>query len=212
MRPSAEPRPLDAEVARGESRLWRDLRTVPNLLSLSRIALIYVAAALLLVDQQLLALAVGIIAGITDYLDGYLARKTGQVTELGAILDRLSDLIFESGWLVLATYFHLLPPVFLLLYLLRELVVLSARLYCGERGVPLTSSFIGKLKTNFFGYSAFLVFFSGANVLPGGYAVLRFLAYAGVAVGLLLSYWSAYGYLRTFAAAYDDVTPSNRRS
>jgi len=187
------------------SRLSPDLRSIPNLLSLSRIALIYLAAALFLLNHALTALAVGVVAGVTDYLDGYVARKTGQVTELGAILDRLSDLVFETTWLVLATFFHLLPPVFLILYLLRELAVLSARLYCGERGVALTSSFIGKLKTNFFGYSAFVVFLRVAGVVPGWHGALRVLGLAGVSVGLALSYWSAYGYLRTFARTYDDA-------
>ena len=195
------------DVPRDESRpsrLLHDLRSVPNLLSLSRIALIYLSAALFLIGLPVSALAVGVIAGVTDYFDGYIARKTGQVTELGAILDRLSDLVFETTWLVLATFFHLLPPVFLILYLLRELVVLSARLYCGERGVALTSSFIGKLKTNFFGYSAFVVFVQVAGVAPALHQALRLLALAGVGVGLALSYWSAWGYLRTFARTYDD--------
>jgi len=186
------------------SRLFRDLRSVPNLLSLSRIALIYLTAALFLLGQPFWALGIGILAGITDYLDGYVARRTGQVTELGAILDRLSDLIFETTWLVLATFFHLLPPVFLLLYLLRELVVLSARLYCGERGVALTSSFVGKLKTNFFGYSAIFVFLPIAESLAPYHRALSLVGYLGVAIGLALSYWSAFGYLKTFARTYDD--------
>ncbi len=203
MRQGAHATDVPARAESRPSRLLHDLRSVPNLLSLSRIALIYLAAALFLISQPVSALAVGVIAGVTDYFDGYIARKTGQVTELGAILDRLSDLVFETTWLVLATFFHLLPPVFLILYLLRELVVLSARLYCGERGVALTSSFIGKLKTNFFGYSAFVVFLQVAGVIAGAHAALRVLALVGVSVGLALSYWSAYAYLRTFARTYD---------
>ena len=186
------------------SRLFRDLRSVPNLLSLSRIALIYLAAALFLLAHPFWAMGIGILAGVTDYLDGYIARRTGQVTQLGAILDRLSDLVFETTWLVLATFFHFLPPVFLLLYLLRELVVLSARLYCGERGVALRSSFVGKLKTNFFGYSAILVFVPIAESLAPYHRALSLIGFLGVSIGLALSYWSAFGYLKTFARAYDD--------
>jgi CDP-diacylglycerol---glycerol-3-phosphate 3-phosphatidyltransferase len=202
MRPRADVQTIGETAS--ASRLFRDLRSVPNLLSLSRIALIYLAAALFLLGHPFWAMGIGILAGVTDYFDGYIARRTGQVTQLGAILDRLSDLIFETTWLVLATFFHLLPPVFLLLYLLRELVVLSARLYCGERGVALRSSFVGKLKTNFFGYSAILVFVPIAESLAPYHRALSLVGFLGVSIGLALSYWSAFGYLKTFARAYDD--------
>src|SRR6266571_2062907 len=128
-------------MTRAVTRLGRDLRTIPNLISLSRIGFIYGAAALFLTGHPFIALVSGTLAGITDYFDGWLARKWGQVTELGAILDRLCDLIFESTWLLLAVWFHVLSPVFFFVYLLRELVVLSARLYLGEKGVALPSSF-----------------------------------------------------------------------
>jgi CDP-diacylglycerol--glycerol-3-phosphate 3-phosphatidyltransferase len=193
-------------VARRPSRLAREWRTVPNLLSISRIFLIYGACACFLLGVARVGLVLGVLAGITDYLDGWVARRTGQVTELGAILDRLCDLVFESTWLLVATLLRLVSPVFLFLYLFRELVVLSARLWCGEHGVELKSSFIGKLKTNFFGYAAFCVYAQLGEVIPTSWGpkLLGTLSMLGLVGGLVLSYGSAYIYLRTFARAYNE--------
>lgn len=204
--------PSEAAGARaGTSRLARDLRTLPNLISLSRIVLIFAATILFFFGHALTMLIVGTIAGFTDYLDGYVARRTNQVTELGAILDRLCDLIFESTWLLLASAYGLLHPVFFMLYLIRELVVLSARLYCGERGVSVPSSLAGKAKSNFFGYTAFILFISLADVIPidGAQRFLHLVAIFGMSVGLILSYWSGYAYLGAFVRTYNSETEAS---
>jgi len=185
------------------SRLGRELGTLPNLLSLSRIGLIYVSAALMLTGWPLAAVAVGFVAGITDYLDGWLARRLVQTTDLGAILDRLSDLVFESTWLVVAVLLGDFSPIVLFLYLLRELVVLSARLWCSAHGVSLGSNFLGKLKSNFLGYAGLVVYAAHVPAVAPAREIFRVLGDIGIAGGLALSYGSAYDYLRAFARAYD---------
>jgi CDP-diacylglycerol--glycerol-3-phosphate 3-phosphatidyltransferase len=190
------------------SRLWRELRTIPNLISLSRIGLIYIAASLILVGWPITAVLVGLCAGITDYLDGYFARRLGQTTELGAILDRLSDLIFESTWIIVAVYIRDFSPFILYAYLLRELVVVSARLYCSAHGVTIPSTFAGKLKSNFFGYTAFALYLAHSPHVAPVRVVLETIAAIGIFGGLVLSYWSAYDYLKVFARAYDEHSGS----
>jgi CDP-diacylglycerol--glycerol-3-phosphate 3-phosphatidyltransferase len=185
------------------TRLGRELTTVPNLLSLSRIAMIFVSAALLLRGWPVSAVLVGLGAGISDYLDGYLARRLGQVSELGAILDRLSDLVFESTWLVAAVDLGDFSPVVLYAYLLREFVVLSARLWCAAHQVQLGSTLAGKLKSNFLGYTAFALYLAHSPAVAPLQGTLRLLATLGIVGGLGLSYWSAYDYLGVFARAYN---------
>lgn len=185
------------------SRMWTELGQAPNLLSLSRIALIYLSAALMLAGWPMVAVATGVVAGVSDYLDGWLARRLGLVSELGAILDRLCDLVFESTWLVVALLLGDFSPIVLGLYLFREFVVLSARLWCSAHGVALASTFVGKLKTNFLGYTAFVVYLSHAHALAPLRDPLRILGDVGIFGGLALSYWSAGDYLRIFAQAYD---------
>ena len=185
------------------SRLRRELATIPNLLSLSRIVIIFTSAALILYDYPLAAVLVGLVAGITDYLDGYIARRLDQVTELGAILDRLCDLIFESTWLVVAIYTRDFSPVVLYAYLLREFVVLSARLWCSAHGVALESTIVGKLKSNFLGWTAFALYLAHSPTVAPLRDALQVLSTVGILGGLVLSYWSAYDYLKIFARAYD---------
>lgn len=187
----------------GRSPLAAELATAPNLLSISRIALIFLAGALMLEGWPISACLVGLAAGISDYLDGWLARRLGQVTELGAILDRLCDLVFESTWLVVAVLIGDFSPVILFAYLFRELVVLSARLWCSAHGVALGSTLVGKLKSNFLGYTAFVLYLSHSRLVAPLRETLVIVADVGIAGGLLLSYWSAFGYLRVFARAYD---------
>jgi phosphatidylglycerophosphate synthase len=66
----------------------QDLRTAPNLITLSRIALILAATPIMLLWSPGLGMFMAIIAGLTDYADGMVARRTGQVTRLGEILLR----------------------------------------------------------------------------------------------------------------------------
>jgi CDP-diacylglycerol--glycerol-3-phosphate 3-phosphatidyltransferase len=187
--------------------LERDLLTVPNLLSLSRIVLILVSPVFYVVGMARVGLALGVLAGISDYLDGYLARRLGQTTELGAILDRLSDLVFETTGFVLAVYFHLLSPFTLVAYMLRETLVLSARQYVAERRelAAIRSSFVGKLKTNFFGWAFLLIFAHHAgilaDVLPS--RMLFYVGLFGISGGLVFSYVSGFQYLRGFARIYN---------
>ena len=202
--------PPSLSPAAGRSRLWAELGTLPNLMSISRIGLIYLSAALMLVGWPIGAVVVGVLAGISDYLDGWLARRMGQVTDLGAILDRLCDLVFESTWLVVALVLRDHSPVVLCAYLLREFVILSARLWCSAHGVALGSTLAGKLKSNFLGYTAFALYLSHAHALAALRDHLYALSVLGIVCGLILSYWSAYHYLRRFARAYDTVQKEQR--
>ena len=65
------------------STLLADLRTTPNLVTLSRLALVLAVFISYLSHLYVLGAALGAVAGATDYVDGWLARRTGQVTRLG---------------------------------------------------------------------------------------------------------------------------------
>lgn len=186
------------------SRFLSDLTTVPNLLSSSRVVLVLVAAALYLYGDRKVAVAVGVVAGLTDLLDGVAARKLGQVTELGAIIDRLSDLILEGVSLVVIVFYHLLSPAYLVAYLVREFAVLSGRLYVAGRGGDVPTSLFGKLKTDCFAGAFVGIFASQAGFFsPGRLSDALFsLGHVGIVAGLILSYVSGFQYLRAFASVY----------
>jgi cardiolipin synthase len=83
-----------------EPSLWAQLRTIPNLLSVLRLALVPVFLYLILTDQPLLAFLVLAVASFTDWLDGYLARRLNQITRLGALLDPAADRLYIFATLI----------------------------------------------------------------------------------------------------------------
>src|SRR5688572_26802035 len=108
-------------------RLARDLRALPNIITLLRISLLIVAAAVYFAGARGTGIVLAVIAGVTDYLDGAVARATGQVTRLGEILDQFSDLCYESLVLIVAVAQGFFPPWVLLVYLAREFWVVCIR-------------------------------------------------------------------------------------
>lgn len=186
------------------SGFWVDIRTIPNLMSISRILITLVSVGLYLNGYTASGLIIGAIAGLTDILDGWLARKLNQTTELGAILDRLSDLVLETGALTCALYYSLLPPSFLVLYLVREWIVISARQYVAERGHSIPSSFLGKRKTNLVLGSFIGVFASHSGLISGDSSEIVYkIGYMMMVGGLVASYLSGIIYLRSFVEIYD---------
>ncbi|MGI8811566.1 MAG: CDP-alcohol phosphatidyltransferase family protein [Pyrinomonadaceae bacterium] len=85
--------------------------TIPNLLTSLRMALIPVFASLLFYDYAGTALIVFIIAGISDGIDGFLARRFNQETELGTILDPIADKLLMTTAFIILTLPNVLQPV-----------------------------------------------------------------------------------------------------
>lgn len=184
-----------------------DLATPPNIITLSRIVLILIAAALFFAGHQTLGMALAVVGGVTDYLDGWLARRTGRVTRLGEILDQFCDIFFESLVLFIAVaHFHFLPLWVMPAYLGREFWVTSIRRFMAGHQLNIETNFLGKLKTNFVMWSFLPTFMSIKHVLPGLEPGLSYLGKFGIAVGILFGYGSAVAYTRQLVTGYDRVT------
>lgn len=128
--------------------------TIPNTLTAIRILLIPVFVILFytpIKNHQLMAMGVFIIAAITDWLDGFLARYLNQTSRLGAFLDPVADkLIVLSALLICATKFT--SPLFVvpaLIMLCREIFITALREWMAEVGkrAKIRVSIIGKIKT-----------------------------------------------------------------
>jgi cardiolipin synthase (CMP-forming) len=193
----------------------RDLLTVPNAMSLARL----LAAPTLgffwfALDMKVAALVIGTAAGVTDLFDGIVARRLNQVTDLGALIDQLGDLVFESCCLLIGVLTGELWSGFLILYLFREFTVTVMRTYVASRGGTLPSSTLGKAKSSLFQYAFFILYLGvilkQPGVLPASYGmcgvtpghVLMWTGYASLAVGMFISYASGWHYLRAFSRFY----------
>jgi CDP-diacylglycerol--glycerol-3-phosphate 3-phosphatidyltransferase len=184
------------------STIGRDIRTVPNIITLSRIFLILLGASVYFYVSHALGIVLAIVAGVTDYLDGYMARRTGQVTRLGEILDQFCDLCYESVLIIIATVQGFFPPVFICAYLFREFWVSAVRRFMASAQMNIPSSFAGKLKSNFIMWSFLPTYVAISGLLPQAEPFVAYLAYFGMSVGLIASYVSAWGYTRAFITGY----------
>jgi cardiolipin synthase (CMP-forming) len=123
--------------------------TVPNALSALRLALIPVFLWLILVERADLAgVAVLAVSGITDWADGVIARRTGQMTRLGRILDPLVDRLTIAATLIGLALRELIPWWLVALLAARELLLLGLVPMLRRRGlVSLPVHYLGKAAT-----------------------------------------------------------------
>ena len=99
--------------------------------------------------QELAASGLFILASITDGLDGYLARRRGQITTMGMLLDPLADkLMVATAYIILVAYCpSIVPPWIAVLVIGREFLVSGLRSIAASEGFTIDASEIGKLKT-----------------------------------------------------------------
>ncbi|MFW6362666.1 MAG: CDP-diacylglycerol--glycerol-3-phosphate 3-phosphatidyltransferase [Spirochaeta sp.] len=142
---------------------------------------------------------------VTDVLDGWVARRTGTVTDLGKVLDPYSDVISRITYFVAFTALGIMYPIFLLLIVYREVSILFVRMLMYRDGVALAARKGGKLKAVFYNISGVigLVIFSveGLDLFaasPQVYNGLRISAVIIFALATLLSWTSFLDYLQVF--------------
>ncbi|MBO0610175.1 CDP-alcohol phosphatidyltransferase family protein [Myceligenerans salitolerans] len=109
-------------VSRGQEISSRVL-TVPNAISMVRLALVPVFAVLIVAHQDALALVVLAVSGVTDWLDGVLARSLHQVSRLGQMLDPLADRLFIFATLLGLAWREVVPLWLVAAILARDLVL-----------------------------------------------------------------------------------------
>jgi CDP-diacylglycerol--glycerol-3-phosphate 3-phosphatidyltransferase len=124
----------------------------PNQLTLFRIAAVPVIIILMLFPNRICTLIAGLLfsaAAITDYLDGFLARKRGLVTTLGKVMDPVADKLLVSSAFIMLTALGWVPAWMACIIIGRELAVTGLRNIIAEKGEDLSASNLGKYKTGF---------------------------------------------------------------
>ncbi|BDV43419.1 CDP-diacylglycerol--glycerol-3-phosphate 3-phosphatidyltransferase [Geotalea uraniireducens] len=125
---------------------------IPNILTLLRIALIPALAVLLLSpsrDAGFWAAAVFAVASVTDWLDGYLARRMGIVTIFGKFLDPIADKLIVMAALIMILPFGRVQAWMVLVILGREIIITGLRGIASTEGIVIAASDLGKFKTIF---------------------------------------------------------------
>lgn len=124
---------------------------IPNYLSISRVLSVPVFIILMLDPTPMRGLLAGIVFGLasaTDWLDGYLARRWGQVTKIGKLLDPIADKILIASALIMlvATDQSKVPPWIAILIIGREIAVTGLRAMAASEGVIIPAENMGKYK------------------------------------------------------------------
>lgn len=86
---------------------------------------------------------------VTDFLDGYIARKSKTTSEFGAFLDPIADKCLITVTILCLVYTQRMHVIFAIPMICREILVLSLRQYAAERGIKITVALSGKIKTAF---------------------------------------------------------------
>jgi cardiolipin synthase (CMP-forming) len=187
----------------GPQEVSSRILTVPNLLSFARLAVLPIVYLDLVEGRLLRAFVLLVVFASTDWLDGYIARRFDQLSELGRILDPISDrilfVVVGIGFIVSG----LLPLWAVLLILLRDLFVGGAGVVMLARGVEVPAvTRLGKAAT--FGLMFALPTFLLAAIVGDGVedpnALLWWIGWATYASNIVLYWLSAFGYLRTVRA------------
>jgi len=124
----------------------------PNTLTLFRIATIPIIVILMLYPTRLSCLVAGLLfsaAAITDYFDGYIARRFGLVSNLGKVMDPVADKLLVSSAFIMLTAEGWVPAWMVCIIIGREIAVTGLRNIIAEKGEDVSASNLGKYKTGF---------------------------------------------------------------
>jgi len=126
------------------------MKNLPNIICVIRIILIVPILILTLSSNSAnnqIALILFLVAAISDFLDGYIARKYNFVTNLGKLLDPIADKLLVLSIFIAFLTKNQLSIVFILIVLARELTITGLRSMAAAEGVVIQASIFGKLKT-----------------------------------------------------------------
>lgn len=126
---------------------------LPNKLTMFRVILIPFFVLFMLVDitsvDKWIALAIFIVASLTDLLDGKIARKYNLVTNFGKFMDPLADKLLVCSALICLVEMAKLPAWMVIIIIAREFIISGFRLIAADNGVVIAASYWGKFKTTF---------------------------------------------------------------
>jgi cardiolipin synthase len=184
-------------ISTGPSRTW----SLPNLLTYGRVAAVPIVVGCLFWSEigwmRWVALGIFIAAGITDFLDGYLARALSQQSALGQMLDPIADKLLVAAVLMMLVADHTIVSYSLsaaIIILCREILVSGLREFLAELKVSIPVSRIAKWKTTLqlVALGFLIAGPAGDEVLPGTTLIGLTLFW----ISALLTLYTGWDYLR----------------
>ena len=126
------------------NKYFVDIWNVPNVLTMLRLALIPVFVVLFCTGRDKWALITFIVASVTDFLDGYIARKHNLITAFGKLMDPLADKVMVVTALLCQTITGNFPVVAFIIVMLKELMMIFGGAFMLKRDIVVYSNMLGK--------------------------------------------------------------------
>ena len=140
-------------------KLFTNVWTVPNVLTMLRLVLVPVFVVLFLKGYKMASLAVFAVASLTDMLDGYLARKLNQITDFGKLFDPLADKLMVLSAMVCHAIAGAFPWSAIIIVACKELIMVLGGVFMLGKGVVVYSNYVGKAAQVCFIAALILAFF-----------------------------------------------------
>lgn len=174
-------------------------KNIPNILSLSRIALAPVIVSLMFAQNIYAAICLFIltvIAEVTDALDGYTARKYNVVSDMGKVLDPFADTVLHltifTGFLIIGY----MPFWMFIIALYRDMLSMFVRIVGGLRGFAVAAKLSGKLKTASRAFAVFIIFFMNILKNYGVHLNAEKIAYYTLLIVTAITVYSFFDYMQ----------------
>lgn len=179
-----------------------DFLKIPNLLSIIRILMLIPFILLIKNQKNDWFFSLAVIAIATDWLDGYLARKLNQITELGKILDPIADKLNTAGILLALNIYQGFPIWIVLIIIGRDIIIILGALFIFKQKKYVTPSNIpGKLAMFFIALSIIFYILNQSNLFE--YAL--YITIIFIIISFLI-------YLRVFILNYSGKSMNEKRS
>ncbi len=175
------------------------LKHIPNILSVIRILLVFVFVFVLFVaDNTYLALLIFLIAGATDVVDGYLARRNNWITNLGKILDPVADKLMQCTALVCLWIKDIVPFWFVIPFFAKELfTIIIGFIVIRRRSVNVVSKWYGKLAVClFYATIAISIIFESWLAAHSIISIIMYIPAVVFALAAIVAYVKHYSYLK----------------
>lgn len=143
---------------------------------------------------RLIAFGIFIFASLTDWLDGYIARKYNLITDLGKIMDPLADKILVISALVIFVKLDYIPSWMSIVVIAREFLISGIRTIAAAKGEVIPAGILGKYKTTTQMIVIIIMLFFGLGKTEQQYAMFKTLYYYLTLIPVILTIWSGWEY------------------
>ena len=177
----------------------KQIYNIPNILTFSRILIIPVIFGLLFFKEEIYGIYAAVfffIAILTDFIDGYIARRKKLVTNLGIFLDPIADKLLVITILIMLIPLKRIPAWVVAVIIFREIFVTGLRAIASEKGIVISAGREGKWKTAFqmFGIFCLLIYYKHF------YLNFGYIGLALIYISIIFSLISSYKYLKSVSA------------